>query len=101
MSDRQLGKLRVRATGLRARTEQMSREYERLFDVPLNTMGDTLTVLPLLSGNLLRIQNLSSQWTQISAVLDQKEAASLAYIALYISILSLLLTVLLPALAFA
>ena len=81
---------------LRPRVEEIVLHYEKIMDgqKPV-TMGDVMGTMPELISLAHRVGSLRTLLLETSSTLDQKAAFSVAFLALYVSILSVILSIIL------
>jgi hypothetical protein len=93
---RAYGKIRElsnEARALRSRAEQIVLSYEETMDAQsIQTMRDVMATMPVLMTVTHRVNSLRILSLESSSVLDQKAAFALAFFALYVSIVSVVLS---------
>lgn len=88
--------LRKQMIALRPRAEEIVLGYEKIMDEQkIATMRDVMGTMPILTSLAHRVGSLRMLLLETSSTLDQKAAFSLAFFALYISISSVILSLIL------
>lgn len=91
-AQKQIWSIRKKLESLRNRVEQLSANYENHIEKRnLNELANIVGVL--LALNLFRrSMNIQMLWNEVCSALEQKQSHAFSYLALYIAIISIILT---------